>query len=112
MCGGGVGVGWFEFSDLCGGLRSQDDYIEIARAFQTVLVSNVPRLDSEQVNQARRFIALIYEFYDRKVKLCASAAAPIADIYQGRRLKPEFERTTSRLLEMQSTAYLAAGHIG
>jgi cell division protein ZapE len=106
------GVAWFEFSDLCDGPRSQDDYIEIARAFQTVLVSNVPRLDREQDNQARRFIALIDEFYDRKVKLCASAAAPIADIYQGKRLKPEFERTISRLLEMQSTAYLAAGHIG
>jgi cell division protein ZapE len=105
------GIAWFDFSELCDGPRSQNDYIEIARAFQTVLLSNVPGLTSETENQARRFIALVDEFYDRRVKLIVSAACPITEIYTGSRLTMEFQRTTSRLLEMQSTDYLAAPHI-
>jgi cell division protein ZapE len=105
------GIAWFEFAELCDGPRSQDDYIELARAFQTVLVSNIPRLTTETENQARRFVALVDEFYDRRVKLICSAEMDIADTYAGQRLAKEFERTASRLLEMQSTAYLAMPHI-
>ncbi len=105
------GIAWFNFSELCDGPRSQNDYIEIARAFQTVLLSNVPTLTRETENQARRFIALVDEFYDRRVKLIVSAACPIIDIYTGTQLTMEFQRTASRLLEMQSTSYLAKAHI-
>jgi cell division protein ZapE len=105
------GVAWFDFAELCDGPRSKDDYIELARAFQTVLISDIPELDGHQDDQARRFIALIDEFYDRRVKICASAATPIEDIYTGTRLAAAFKRTASRLSEMQSTRYLAAAHI-
>ncbi len=105
------GIAWFEFGALCDGPRSQDDYIEIARAFQTVILSAVPVLDEMLENQARRFIALVDELYDRKVKLIVSAAAPVGDLYRGTRLTREFERTASRLLEMQSRDYLAAQHL-
>ena len=105
------GIAWFTFAELCDGPRSQNDYIEIARAFQTVILSDIPEMNSEQENQARRFIALVDEFYDRRVKLIASAAQPVTAIYSGKRLLMEFERTRSRLLEMQSTEYLAAQHL-
>ena len=105
------GIAWFNYEALCDGPRSQDDYIEIARAFQTVLLSNVPVMGVDQENQARRFIALVDEFYERKVKLITSAERPNTDIYSGKRLTMEFQRTSSRLLEMQSHAYLAAPHI-
>lgn len=105
------GIAWFDFDALCAGPRSQEDYIEIARCFQTVLVSGIPRLDENRENEARRFIALVDEFYDRRVKLIASAAESIGRIYAGSRLGREFERTRSRLLEMQSVEYLAAEHL-
>jgi cell division protein ZapE len=105
------GVAWFHFADLCGGPRSQSDYIEIARSFHTVLVSGVPRFTVDTENEARRFIALVDEFYDRRVKLVLSAAEPLASLYQGQRLAFEFKRTASRLEEMRSTAYLAAPHL-
>lgn len=105
------GIVWFDFAALCDGPRSAEDYIEIARSFQTVLVSGIPPLDGTRENAARRFIALVDELYDRRVNLIASAALPIARIYSGSRLKAEFERTSSRLLEMQSIEYLAAGHL-
>ncbi len=105
------GIAWFDFTELCDGPRSQDDYIEIARAFQTVLLSNVPQLGSEQENQARRFIALVDEFYDRRVKLIVSAEQSASAIYTGRRLHMEFQRTLSRLTEMQSHQYLAQAHL-
>lgn len=104
------GVIWFEFEELCDGPRSQDDYIELSRLYQTVLLSRVPRFDPTLENQARRFIALIDEFYDRRVKVILSAEAPLAELYQGKRLEHEFERTRSRLQEMQSYDYLAAAH--
>jgi cell division protein ZapE len=104
------GVIWFDFKDICDGPRSQDDYIELSRLYQTVLVSNVPRFDARLENQARRFIALVDEFYDRRVKLIVSAAAPVAELYRGNRLRQEFLRTRSRLTEMQSHDYLAAAH--
>lgn len=105
------GLVWFDFADLCGGPRSQDDYIEIARWFQTIILSNVPVLDGYSENEARRFIALVDELYDRRVNLIVSAADSIGRIYTGQRLRHEFERTRSRLLEMQSVEYLAAEHL-
>ncbi|MEZ5524605.1 MAG: cell division protein ZapE [Pseudomonadales bacterium] len=101
---------WFEFAELCDGPRSQNDYIEIARMYHAVLVSNVPVLGGNKDDQARRFINMVDEFYDRKVKLIISAAAPIVELYSGGRLGFEFERTQSRLLEMQSHDYLARAH--
>lgn len=105
------GIAWFDFPALCSGPRSPEDYIEIARWFQAVIISGVPRLDETHENEARRFIALVDEFYDRRVKLIVSAAEPIGRIYAGTRLGHEFERTRSRLLEMQSVEYLAAEHL-
>ncbi|TDJ42193.1 MAG: cell division protein ZapE [Gammaproteobacteria bacterium] len=105
------GIAWFDFESLCDGPRSQNDYIELARAFQTILLSDVPVMDTTQENQARRFIALVDEFYERRVKLIVSARRSIPNIYQGKRLTNEFQRTVSRLMEMQSHSYLAAPHI-
>jgi len=104
------GVIWVTFDAICDGPRSQDDYIELAREFQTVFVSNVPQFDADLENQARRFIALIDEFYDRKVKLILSATVPLDELYAGNKLLDVFERTKSRLTEMQSHAYFAAAH--
>jgi cell division protein ZapE len=101
---------WFEFDAVCGGPRSQDDYIEIAREYQSVIVADVPILDSLRENQARRFIALVDELYDRNVNLIVSAAAPPVELYRGDRLSFQFERTVSRLIEMQSEDYLAREH--
>jgi len=105
-------VVWFEFSALCEGPRSQNDYIELARCFHTVLVSNVKRFGAHNEDAARRFISLVDEFYDRNVKLILSAEAPIADLYGGELLAFEFQRTKSRLQEMQSHDYLARPHKG
>ena len=104
------GVIWFTFDAICDGPRSQDDYIEIAREFQTVVVSGVPRLTPTLENQARRFIALVDEFYDRRVKLMISAEAGLTELYAGNRLTREFERTQSRLTEMRTHDYLASAH--
>jgi cell division protein ZapE len=104
------GVIWFDFPQICDGPRSQDDYIELSRLYQTVLISNVPRFDVTLENQARRFIALVDEFYDRRVKLILSAAAPVEDLYDGEKLRHDILRTQSRLEEMQSHDYLAAEH--
>jgi cell division protein ZapE len=101
---------WFEFEVLCAGARSQDDYIEIARAYQTVFLANVPQMDVDHDNEARRFIALVDEFYDRGVKLIVSAAASPSELYRGERLQAEFARAASRLVEMQSREYLAREH--
>jgi cell division protein ZapE len=101
---------WFDFDAICDGPRSQADYVEIARDFHTVLVSNVPRMDPTLDNPARRFIALVDEFYDRGVKLVLAAHAPVDELYVGDRLRFEFERTRSRLTEMQTHEYLARPH--
>lgn len=106
----GDGVAWFDFATLCDGPRSQNDYIELAYLFQTVLMGKVPVFDTKKEDQARRFISLVDEFYDRNVKLIISAEAGILDLYQGERLQFEFQRTESRLQEMQSTEYLAREH--
>jgi cell division protein ZapE len=101
---------WFRFADLCEGPRSQSDYVEIARDFHTVFVEGVPAMDSTLDDSARRFIALVDEFYDRGVKLALTAQAPLEQLYTGDRLRFEFERTRSRLVEMQSSEYLARPH--
>jgi cell division protein ZapE len=101
---------WFHFDAICDGPRSQSDYVEIARDYHTVAVSDVPVLDGSRENQARRFIALVDEFYDRGVKLLLACATSPDRLYTGERLRFEFERTRSRLSEMQSTEYLARAH--
>ena len=105
------GIAWFDFETLCGGPRSVADYIEIARDFHTVVLSGVPVLDDGRRDPLRRFIHLVDELYDRNVNLIASAAAGPEGLYLGRRLAEPFQRTRSRLVEMQSTAYLGRGHI-
>jgi cell division protein ZapE len=104
-------VVWFDFLDLCDGPRSQNDYIELARSYHAVLVGNIPQMGGDREDQARRFINLIDEFYDRNVKLVLAAAVPLEQLYAGGRLNFEFERTRSRLLEMQSREYLAREHL-
>lgn len=104
------GVIWFDFSTLCGGPRSAFDYVEIARIHHSVVLSDVPRLDDPVNDQVRRFINLVDEFYDRNVKLLVSAAVPLSELYQGQLLAAVFERTRSRLQEMQTPTYLARPH--
>lgn len=103
-------VVWFEFRELCDGPRSQNDYIELAREFHSVLVSNVTRMNGATDDQARRFINMVDEFYDRGVKLLMSAEVPAERLYADGRLEFEFQRTLSRLQEMQSREYLALPH--
>jgi len=104
-------VVWFEFAALCEGPRSQEDYVEIAREFRTVIVSDVPSFTTpQQDNAARRFIALLDEFYDQGVKLVLSAAAAPEALYHGDRLQFEFKRAASRLIEMQTEEYLSRPH--
>ncbi len=104
-------VVWFDFATLCEGQRSANDYVEIAAEFRTVLVGGVPVFATPaQDDAARRFIALIDEFYDQGVKLVLSAAAPPAALYRQGRLQREFERASSRLTEMQTETYLARPH--
>jgi len=105
-----AGVVWFTFAALCSTARSQEDYIEIAREYGSVIVSDVPVLDASSEDEARRFIALVDELYDHNVNLIVSAVAPPAMLYRGERLAALFARTASRLVEMQSEAYLAREH--
>ena len=105
------GVAWFRFSDICDGPRSQADYIEIARWYPSVIISGVPQFDTTRDDQARRFVSLVDEFYDRRVKLILSADVDVRNLYTGTRLSFEFDRTVSRLIEMQSTEYLALPHL-
>lgn len=105
------GAAWFDFEALCAGPRSQEDYIEIARLYPAVLLQSVPRLDETRHDETRRFIALVDELYDHNVKLVVSAAARPGSLYCGERLRFEFERTVSRLIEMQSAEYLAREHL-
>ena len=105
------GIAWFDFDELCDGPRSQEDYIELARWYPTVIVDGVPVFDQKLEDQARRFISLVDEFYDRRVKLIVSAADEASRLYQGNRLSFEFDRTASRLVEMQSEEYLHEPHL-
>jgi cell division protein ZapE len=104
------GLAWFDFDALCEGPRSATDYIEIAREFHTVLLGGIPVFDDDRNDAARRFVTLIDELYDRHVNLvCTADAQPMA-LYAGTRLAAAFERTASRLIEMQSTDYLSREH--
>ena len=103
-------VAWFDFAELCDGPRSQNDYIELARIFHAVLISGVPGFVPDNDDQARRFINLVDEFYDRNVKLVLAAEKSLLELYSGGRLEFEFQRTVSRLQEMQSFEYLAREH--
>lgn len=104
------GVVWFDFDALCGPPRSQNDYIELARQHHSVLISGIPHLDGSRDDRSRRLIMLIDEFYDRKVKLILSASAKPEELYCGERLAFDFQRTASRLQEMQTADYLSAPH--
>lgn len=101
---------WFDFFAICGPPRSQADYLELARCYHTVIISDIPLLTGELDDAARRFVFLVDEFYDRGVKLIISAAAGPLELYRGERLKAEFERAVSRLQEMQSIEYLSREH--
>ena len=101
------GVVWFDFRELCGGPRSQNDYLEIASQFHTVLLSNVPYMPVNMASPARRFTWLVDVLYDRRVKLILSAAVPPAAPYTDGPLAHESPRTVSRLNEMQSAEFLA-----
>ncbi|MDO8909709.1 MAG: cell division protein ZapE [Pseudohongiella sp.] len=104
------GVAWFDFDQICAGARSAFDYIELAKEYHSIVLANVPRLDATMDDVARRFVSLVDELYDRHVKLIISAAVPLTELYTGHGLSFVFERTRSRLLEMQSEDYLALEH--
>ncbi|MES2876990.1 MAG: cell division protein ZapE, partial [Pseudomonadota bacterium] len=101
------GMVWFDFKTLCGGPRSQNDYLEIATQFHTVLLSDVPYMPVRMASEARRFTWLVDVLYDRRVKLIVSAAVPAHELYTEGPLAHEFPRTVSRLNEMQSSEFLA-----
>jgi cell division protein ZapE len=102
------GVVWFDFQTLCCGPRSQNDYLEIANLFHTVILSGVPYMPPRMTNEARRFIWLIDVLYDHKIKLIISAEVPAPELYTEGQITAEFSRTVSRLIEMQSRDYLDA----
>jgi cell division protein ZapE len=104
------GVVWFSFATLCEGPRSQLDYLELARRFAVVIVSDVPRLSADMGNAARRFSWLVDVLYDHRVKLLLSAAAPAAELYRTGPNSQDFARTVSRLIEMRTREYMALPH--
>jgi cell division protein ZapE len=106
------GIVWFDFVELCGGPRSHNDYLEIASQFHTVVLSNIPCLSAAQSAEARRLMWLVDILYDRGVRLIVSAQAPPDQLYQAGFMKKEFERTASRLIEMQSKEYSRARRTG
>jgi cell division protein ZapE len=115
------GVAWFDFPELCDGPRGKADYIELARRYHTVLISAVPRFRSGDADELRRFVWLVDEFYDRRVKLILSAAAPPEELVvtgdeEGDKFQANLnvslnERLVSRLTEMQTRDYLAERHL-
>jgi len=102
------GAIWFDFSTLCGGPRSQNDYLEIASRFHTVVLSGIPEMSASMSSEARRFTWLIDVFYDHKIKLLMSAAVAPDELYTQGTLANEFHRTVSRIIEMQSREYMEA----
>ena len=104
------GVAAFSFKRLCGEPRGAPDYLAVARRFHSVIVVGIPKLGPEKRNEAARFVTLIDALYEHKVKLLASADAAPAELYEKGDGAFEFERTVSRLIEMQSEDYLARGH--
>ena len=105
------GVAWFDFRELCDGPRGKADYIELARRYHTVLLSDIPQFKRDEADIVRRFTWLVDEFYDRRVKLIVSAAAPPAQLYAWAEGGDQFERTISRLIEMQTRDYLSEPHL-
>jgi cell division protein ZapE len=105
------GVVYFDYTVLCESARSQNDYLEISEYYHTVLLANVKQMTSSDDDTARRFIAMVDEFYERKVKLIISAQVAMHELYIGERLAFEFKRCLSRLQEMQSEEYLASEHL-
>ena len=101
---------WFDFAALCDGPYGSADYIELARRYPAILISGLPQFTPFNENDAQRFVHLIDELYDRRVKLAVTAQAPTVELYDGKRLRLEFARTASRLIEMQSREYLAEAH--
>ena len=99
---------WFDFATLCGGPRSQNDYLELASRFKTVILSGIPRMSVAMSSEARRFTWLIDVFYDHKVKLIMSAEVPPEELYTVGQLANEFQRAVSRIIEMQSREYMDA----
>ena len=97
---------WFDFNTLCGGPRSQNDYLEIASRFHTVILSSIPAMSAAMSSEARRFTWLIDVFYDNKVKLIMSAEVAPELLYTQGTLSNEFHRTVSRIIEMQSKEYM------
>ncbi|NIJ70082.1 cell division protein ZapE [Xanthomonas sp. 60] len=108
--GRGKSIAWFDFPALCEGPRGPSDYIEIAQEFNTVLLGDIPAFDRNNEDAARRFVNLIDELYDRHVNLVCTAATSPVELYSGERLQGAFERTASRLIEMQSADYLSTAH--
>lgn len=104
-------VAWFDFATLCDGPRSQRDYLELARRFSVLFLSNIPRMTSEMGDRARRFTWLVDILYDHRVKLLASAAVPPWDLYTEGPNSQEFSRTASRLIEMQTREYMGEAHV-
>jgi cell division protein ZapE len=105
------GIVLFTFHELCETARSQNDYMELSRYYHTIMLQDVQAMGSHNDDTARRFIAMVDEFYERHVKLIISAAVEMQNLYQGERLAFEFQRCLSRLQEMQSTEYLALEHL-
>jgi cell division protein ZapE len=114
------GIAWFDFTELCAGPRGKPDYIELARRYHTVLVSGVPRFTAADGDTLRRFVWLVDEFYDRRVKLMLAAAVPVGDLvaaavdgdgFQAHLNASLKERLASRLTEMQTRQYLAQPHL-
>lgn len=105
------GVAWLTFAELCERPLGSADYLELASVFRTIIVQDIPQLGIEKRNEAKRFVNLIDTLYDQKVKLICSAAVPPEHLYQQGDGVFEFGRTVSRLIEMQSQAYLGASHL-
>lgn len=108
-CDGAI---WFDFDEICDGPRGVADYIELARSYHTMLISGVPQFSPQTEDAAQRFVELVDELYDHGVNLALTAAAPIVELYDGRRHRAVFARTESRLIEMQSEEYLGCEHRG
>ena len=104
------GAVWFDFSALCDGPRSQRDYLELARSFSVLFLSDIPAMSAQDGDRARRFTWLIDILYDHRVKLLASAAAPAEELYVAGPNAQEFPRTVSRLAEMRTREYMALPH--
>lgn len=102
----GGSIVWFDFATLCGGPRSQNDYLDLASRFRTVILSDVPRMDARNASEARRFTWLIDVFYDHRIKLIMSAQCLPEELYTRGPMANEFQRTVSRIMEMQTLDYL------